>query len=142
MRPLQILLLLCLAIPPAWADTLVLRIKQHSLQAELAATPQSREHGLMQRQQLCANCGMLFVFPRAERHTFWMKNTALPFSIAFIASDGSIINIAEMQADTTDYHQAQGDALYALEMNRGWFTGNAIKAGDKVQGLEQAPVGQ
>jgi len=142
MRPLQILLLLCLAIPSAWADTLALRINQHSLQVEVAATRHSREHGLMQRQQLCADCGMLFVFPRIERHTFWMKNTALPLAIAFIAADGSIINIEEMQANTTDHHRAQGDALYALEMNSGWFARQGIKPGDKVRGLEQAPRGQ
>jgi uncharacterized protein len=142
MRSTGIFLLLGLALSSAEADTLQLSIRQHKLQVETAVTAQEREHGLMQRTVLCADCGMLFVFPRAERHAFWMKNTALPLSIAFIAPDGSIINIAEMQANTTDYHQAQGNALYALEMNRGWFSGNAIKAGDKVQGLEQAPAAQ
>ncbi len=142
MRHLQIFLLLCLALPSAWAETLSLSINQHPLQAEVAATPQSREHGLMQRKQLCPDCGMLFIFPNADRHTFWMKDTALPLSIAFIAADGSIINIAEMQPNTTDYHRALGDALYALEMNRGWFASHDIRPNGKVMGLQLAPRGK
>ena len=142
MRITGFLLLLCLALPQAWAETLDLGINQHALHAETAATPQSREHGLMQRSKLCADCGMLFVFPHAGRYLFWMKDTPLPLSIAFISADGSIINIAEMQANTPDPHPAQGDALYALEMNSGWFARNGIRPGDKVRGLGQAPKGQ
>jgi uncharacterized protein len=142
MRSLGIFLLLGLALSSAWADTLHLSIKQHKLQVETAATAQEREHGLMQRTVLCADCGMLFIFSRAERHTFWMKNTVLPLSIAFIAADGSIINIAEMQANTTDYHQAQGNALYALEMNRGWFSRHGVQPGDRLEGQQQAPQGK
>lgn len=93
----------------------------------------------MRREHLCGNCGMLFVFERADRYAFWMKNTPLPLSIAFIAGDGRILNTAEMQPYTTDPHGAHGDALYALEMNRNWFAKNGIKPGDKVLGLKRVP---
>ena len=133
-----LLFCLTLVLPPAWAAQLTLGIGRQTVHAEIANTPQSREHGLMQRDHLCANCGMLFVFEKADRYKFWMKNTPLPLSIAFIAADGSILNIAEMQPNTVDPHGAQGDALYALEMNRSWFARNGIKPDDKVLGLEHA----
>ncbi|MBI3903839.1 MAG: DUF192 domain-containing protein [Nitrosomonadales bacterium] len=143
----HIALLLCLMLaplsswgagdgkPPAEYAQTELSIAGHPAHAEIADTPQKQEHGLMQRTQLCPDCGMLFVFSKADRYDFWMKDTPLPLSIAFIAADGSIINIEEMQPNTTDDHYAQGDALYALEMNKGWFAGNGIKAGDKVHDL-------
>ena len=134
-----LLLCLTLVLPSVWAAKLTLKIGKQAIHAEIANTPQSREHGLMQRGHLCANCGMLFVFERADRYKFWMKNTPLPLSIAFIAADGSILNIAEMRPNTVDVHGAQGDALYALEMNRNWFTRNGIRPDDKVLGLEHAP---
>ncbi|MBI4936804.1 MAG: DUF192 domain-containing protein [Nitrosomonadales bacterium] len=134
-----LLICLALALPPAWAETVSLKIGKQTVHAEIANTPQSRERGLMQRDRLCGNCGMLFVFEQAGRYAFWMKNTPLPLSIAFIAADGSILNTAEMQPNTSNPHGAQGNALYALEMNRNWFASNGIKPGDKVFGLERAP---
>ncbi|MBI5658661.1 MAG: DUF192 domain-containing protein [Nitrosomonadales bacterium] len=134
-----LLFCLALALPAAWAETVPLKIGAQTVRAEIANTPQSRERGLMQRDRLCGNCGMLFVFDRADRYAFWMKNTPLPLSIAFIAADGGILNTAEMQPNTTDPHGAQGDALYALEMNRNWFARNGIKPGDKVLGLKRVP---
>ena len=130
-----LLLSLSCALPAAWAEGITLKIGTQTVQAEIADTPQSREHGLMQRDHLCANCGMLFVFDRAGQYSFWMKNTPLPLSIAFISADGSIINIEEMQPNTTDTHDARGEALYALEMNSGWFAGHGILPANKVQGL-------
>lgn len=132
----------CLLIqPPAWGDNIRLKIGNHNIHAEIANTPQSREQGLMQRNSLCANCGMLFVFDKADRYRFWMKNTPMPLSIAFIGSDGAILNIDEMQANTLDTHDAQGNALYALEMNSGWFTRKGIKRGTTVKGLKLVPAG-
>jgi len=143
MKFFSALSLFCLfALQPAWGENISLKIGKHSIHAEIANTPQSREQGLMQRGRLCANCGMLFIFEKADRYSFWMKNTPLPLSIAFIAADGSILNIEEMQPNTTDAHHAQSDALYALEMNSGWFTRNGIKRGITVQGLRQAPTGR
>lgn len=130
---------LALAPPLAWAKTVPLKVGGQTVRAEIANTPQSRERGLMGRARLCAGCGMLFVFEKADRYAFWMKNTPLPLSIAFIASDGRILNTAEMQPNTTDPHPSQGDALYALEMDRNWFARHGIKPGDKVLGLERAP---
>ncbi len=103
------------------------------MQAEIADTPKSRERGLMQRTQLCANCGMLFIFEEAAQHGFWMKNTPLPLSIAFINADGIILNIAEMQPHSTAIHHAKSNALFALEMNRGWFAKRGIKPGHVVR---------
>ena len=139
MKPALAVLLLCLAfVPPsAWAEKITLKIGKQTVYAEIADTQQSREHGLMQRDHLCADCGMLFVFERVGRYRFWMKDTPLPLSIAFIAADGGIINIAEMQPYTTDSHGAEGEALYALEMNRNWFARNGIRPSEKVQGLSQ-----
>lgn len=134
-----ILFYLLAAMSATWAEpvpsmkTSTLSIGIHQIQAEIADTPRSRERGLMQRTHLCADCGMLFVFEEAAKHGFWMKNTQLPLSIAFINAQGIIINIAEMQANTTTTHQAQGDVLYALEMNRGWFAKHSIKSGDAVR---------
>ena len=137
MKFIHTVLLLALAFSPhaARAEFTILHIAGVSIHAEVARTPQSRTQGLMQRTRLCQDCGMLFIFPQAGRHTFWMKNTLLPLSIAFIAADGTIFNIAEMQPNTIDTHIAQGDALYALEMNSGWFTHSGVKPGDKVKGL-------
>lgn len=126
-------------LPAAWAESAsltkvaTLLIGSQRIQAEVASTPQTRERGLMQRTRLCADCGMLFVFDEAAKHGFWMQNTPLPLSIAFINAQGIIINIADMQPNTTTIHLAQGDALYALEMNRGWFAKRGIKRGDAIR---------
>lgn len=137
MKIIRTVFLICLAfaLPVASAEETILNIGPQTVRAEIADTEQSREHGLMQREHLCDNCGMLFVFEKADRVSFWMKNTPLPLSIAFIAADGSIINIEEMLPNTTNIHNSQGEALYALEMNRGWFAKNSIAPADKIKGL-------
>lgn len=143
MRLIITLILCCLVLPRAsWAGDIELRIGKHRISAALADTPQSRERGLMQQTKLCGNCGMLFIFPKAGIHSFWMKNTPLPLSIAFIAADGSILNIAEMEANSTQIHSARGKALFALEMNKGWFAEHAIKPADRVDGLRQTTRGK
>jgi uncharacterized protein len=142
MRYLAIFLLCCsFAVPTAHADEITLHIGQQAIRTEIANTPQTRRQGLMRRTELCSSCGMLFVYPAAHRLRFWMKNTSLPLSIAFIAADGSIINIADMQPYTTEPHSAAGDALYALEMNRGWFAAHGIRPGAMVLGVAAAPTG-
>lgn len=142
MKTVRCLLLLVLTCAPlARADSLTLKIGAAAVRAEVAATSEAREHGLMQRKTLCADCGMLFVFSDAKRYGFWMKDTPLPLSIAFIARDGRVVNIDEMQAYSLEPHFAQGDILYALEMNRGWFAAHGVKPGDTVEGVRQeAPV--
>ena len=134
-------LALCLIYTaPAWSDEVSLHVGAQTIRAEIAATPEKREQGLMQRKTLCADCGMLFVFASAQPYSFWMKNTPLPLAIAFIAPDGRILNIDEMQPNTLDHHDAHGNALYALEMNRGWFVRHHIHAGDSIDGLRSAPA--
>lgn len=137
-------LLLCwlLALQSAQGATVELKINGHSIHSEIANTPESRSHGLMERDHLCADCGMLFVFIEAGPYGFWMKDTPLPLSIAFISADGSILNLDEMEPNTTSVHRAGGDALYVLEMNSKWFARNHIRQGDKVQGLEHTHKGQ
>lgn len=137
-------LFLCNLIPvqATWAGDIELNIGTHRIHATIANNAYTRERGLMKSAQLCINCGMLFVFPQAGKQFFWMKDTPLPLSIAFIAADGTILNIDEMQAYTTNRHSSLGDALYALEMNKGWFNERVIKAKDRVQGLHNAPRGQ
>lgn len=120
-----------------------LAIGEHKIEAEVAATEQTRARGLMYRKQrLAENRGMLFVFPRSGFHSMWMQNTYIPLSVAFIDDAGTILNIADMTPLTTAAHTAAGFARYALEMNQGWFAERGIRAGAKVQGLAGAPKPQ
>jgi hypothetical protein len=130
------------AMQAAWCGEITLHIGTHSIRAVVANNSQSRAQGLKKIAMLCANCGMLFVFPNTGKYSFWMKDTPLPLSIAFIAADGIILNIAEMEANTLQTHDSQGGALYALEMSRGWFAEHHIKPQQNVQGLQLAPRGQ
>lgn len=117
---------------------ITLAIGEHKLTAEVAGTDAARSTGLMHRRMMPENRGMLFVFPAAELHGMWMMNTYLPLSVAFIASDGTIINIEDMEPHTQNTHTAARPAKYALEMNKGWFRKRGVKAGAKVLGLEKA----
>lgn len=113
----------------------VLRIGDHAFQVEIAATPQQRERGLMGRTQLAEKGGMLFVFDAAGRHCFWMRNTPLPLSIAFIDEAGRIANIADMQPHTDTLHCPATAIRYALEVAQGGFAQRRIVAGVRVDGL-------
>jgi uncharacterized protein len=105
------------------------------IQAEVAATEAQREQGLMRRETLAPNAGMVFLFGRPAQVCMWMKNTVLPLSVAFIDEVGKIINIDDMQPQTTDPHCAERPAVYALEMNKGWFQQKHIKSGTIISGL-------
>ena len=127
---------------PAQSDPLLtypLKIKGHTVKVEVANDDAARQTGLMFRDDMADNHGMLFVYERPGRHAMWMKNTLIPLAVAFIANDGRIINIEEMLPQTEDTHAAQGAAAYALEMNAGWFKKRGIKRGDRVVGLEKLP---
>lgn len=129
----------------AHADPLItypLRIKKHEIRAEVANTEQGRLRGLMFRDKLAENSGMIFLYPRAEASAMWMKNTRIALSVAFIDASGRILNIAEMEPFSLDAHASSGAAAYALEMNRGWFSRRGIKAGDRVEGLKDLPPAQ
>jgi uncharacterized membrane protein (UPF0127 family) len=131
-----------LAIPSAIAaelPTVELAINGQRLVAELAATDQTRTTGLMHRFSLQRDHGMLFVFREPQPLAFWMKNTYVPLSIAFIGSDGRILNIEDMAPQTETTHPSRGLALYALEMKKGWFAEHGVGTGAVVQGLDKAP---
>jgi hypothetical protein len=118
----MLLALLCLSLPAAGEPEIVeLRLGGQLIRAEIPNTQESRVQGLMHRKTLCENCGMLFVFPQAGRHGFWMKNTLIPLSIAFLSSNGSILRIADMQPGSEEMHEGPEGTLYALEMRAGWF---------------------
>ncbi len=109
----------------------------HRIEAEVAVDQASQAKGLMYRRSMPANHGMLFVFPRTDRHCMWMRNTLMPLSVAFLDAQGKIINIEDMQPETEDNHCAASPARYALEMNIGWFAAKGIKPGFQIGGIEK-----
>ena len=115
--------------------TIELKTGIYRIQAELADTPKAREVGLMNRTSIPTNSGMLFVFEQKAGHCFWMNNTKIPLSIAFITDDGKIVNIEEMQAETTNNHCPKVAVRYALEMNKQWFAERVIVPGTFITGL-------
>jgi uncharacterized membrane protein (UPF0127 family) len=123
----------------AQMPTMQLSAGMYLIHAEVANTFDTRATGLMFRKALGANEGMLFVFPDAEVHCMWMKNTLLPLSVAFIDAGGTIVSISEMLPQTETTHCAAAPAKYALEMSRGWFVAKGLKAGTRIRGLEKAP---
>ena len=106
----------------------------HRIQAEVAKTPAQQATGMMFRREMGANEAMLFVNDDVSPRCFWMRNTLLPLSIAFIADDGTIVNIAEMSARSDQSHCSTKPVRYALEMNQQWFSKRGFKAGDKLRG--------
>ncbi|WP_397409581.1 DUF192 domain-containing protein [Polaromonas sp.] len=111
----------------------------HQIDAQLALTPEQRQIGLMFRREMPQTEGMLFVFEQPAQQCFWMKNTLLPLTAAFVADDGTIVNLADMKPQTTDSHCSEKPVRYVLEMNVGWFAKKGIKAGSKLAGPVFAP---
>ena len=130
-------LVLFSALPVAAAElpTVPLTIGTHKLVAEVVATVEQRATGLMNRFSLKPDHGMLFVFGRPAPQGFWMKNTYIPLSIAFLDADGRILNIEDMRPQTEETHWSKGPALYALEMKKGWFAERGIGPGAVVAGM-------
>jgi uncharacterized protein len=112
----------------------------YRVQAEVARTMEQKAKGLMFREHLGDNEGMLFVYDQPDLHAMWMKNTLIPLSVAFIDEKGVIINVEEMQPQTLDAHAAKKPAKFSLEMNGGWFSKRKIGPGAKILGLEKAPA--
>jgi hypothetical protein len=110
-----------------------LYVKQVEISVEVAKTPEERATGLMNRKHLGKDEGMLFIFETEGYHGFWMKNTLIPLSIAFIDKEGKIVRISEMKPLTLDSHDPPQPVLYALEMNKGWFAAHGIKVGDLIK---------
>lgn len=120
-------------------QTVSLRAGMHNIVAELAVTPEQRATGLMQRREMATHEGMLFVFEQPAQQCFWMKNTLLPLSIAFLADDGTVVNVADMKPQALDSHCSKQPVRYALEMNQGWFDKRGIKPGAKLAGAPFEP---
>jgi uncharacterized protein len=122
------------AVPQARLQTVTLTAGMHNIVAEVARTPTQRQIGMMMRTAMAPHEGMLFVFEDVSPQCFWMRNTLLPLSIAFIADDGTIVNIEEMKPQSDDPHCSVKPVRFALEMNQGWFSKRKLKAGFRLRG--------
>jgi uncharacterized membrane protein (UPF0127 family) len=125
-----------LAVAADEAPTRTLTIRDQKLEVEIASTPQTRALGLMNRFSLRTDHGMLFVFEAPQPLAFYMKNTYVPLSIAFVDARGRILNIEDMRPLDESTHWSTGPALYAIEMRQGWFASKGIGPGDVVDGLK------
>lgn len=137
------LLALCLlASGPAWSQDapqtdlprVGLTAGMHLINAQVANNPTTRMIGLMHRRDMPANEGMLFVFEQPATQCFWMKNTLLPLTAAFLADDGSIVNLVDMQPQSLESHCSARPVRYVLEMHQGWFAKRGLKAGARLAG--------
>jgi hypothetical protein len=124
--------------PQERLQTVELTAGMHVIRAELAITPAQQQTGMMFRRTMGANEAMLFVNDDAGLRCFWMRNTLIPLSIAFIADDGTIVNVADMVPQSDASHCSAKPVRFALEMNLGWFAKRGFKAGSKLRG---APFG-
>jgi uncharacterized membrane protein (UPF0127 family) len=106
----------------------------HQIDAQVAHTPEQRATGLMFRKEMPQHEGMLFAFELPSVQCFWMKNTLLPLTAAFVADDGTVVNLADMKPQTTESHCSDKPVRYVLEMNQGWFAKKGIKPGMKLAG--------
>lgn len=106
----------------------------HRIDAQVAVSPQERQTGLMHRKDMPQQEGMLFVFEQPAVQCFWMKNTLLPLTAAFVADDGTIVNLVDMKPQSLDSHCSAKPVRYVLEMNQGWFAKRGLKAGFRLKG--------
>ena len=132
------LVFLSFAAWPQQAQTNLPRVQLQAgmfqIDAQVAATPKQREIGLMFRQDMATHEGMLFVFEQPQQQCFWMKNTLLPLTAAFVDDDGTIVNLADMKPQSTQSHCSEKPVRFVLEMNQGWFAKKNIKKGFKLKG--------
>jgi uncharacterized membrane protein (UPF0127 family) len=129
------------ALPPAGlaqAAVTTLTVRFFQITAEVADTPALRTRGLMGRQSLPPNHGMLFVFEQPQQQCFWMRNTPLPLTIAFLDDEGRISSMADMQPFSEATHCSQVPVRYALEMEQGWFAKRGIQPGEIIRGIAPA----
>jgi len=113
----------------------LLTIKGNKLYCEIADTHEKRSNGLMRRDAMPQDKGMVFVYQNEEIRTFHMANVRIPLSIAFADQNGIIVHLAEMIMDNTTTYSSEKPAMYAVEANKGWFSERQIKVGDKIEGL-------
>jgi uncharacterized membrane protein (UPF0127 family) len=119
---------------PQSLPTVTLHIGKAELTTEVASTPLQEETGLMYRTKMSDNHGMIFLLTRTGYATFWMKNTLIPLSVAYIDKDGVILEIHDMKPlDETTINSKSDQVAYALETNVHWFALNGIKPGDRIE---------
>ena len=116
-----------------------LSVGMYQIDAQVAASPEQRDIGLMFRKDMPQHEGMLFIFESPSRLCFWMKNTPLPLTAAFVADDGAIVNLEDMKPLATESHCSTKPVRYVLEMNQGWFVKKGIKPGAKLTGRPFSP---
>ena len=131
----------CVALAQTTLPILELQVGGHRINAEVAATADVRDSGLMYRHSLPDDRGMLFVFPDTSKHCMWMKDTFIPLSVAFIDDNGKIVSIADMQPGSLAIHCSPVPVRYSLEMNKAWFSKRRIGPGASFIGLKNAPPG-
>ena len=136
---LTLLLASAAAQSPQRLPAVELRAGMHRVVAQVAQTDAQRALGLMHVRTMPQHEGMLFVFEQAATQCFWMRNTLLPLSIAFLADDGSVVNIADMQPQSEASHCPKKPVRYALEMNQGWFDKRGLRAGSRIGGEPFSP---
>jgi uncharacterized protein len=123
---------------PGEPQTHLQRIKisagMHQIDTQVALSAEQRQTGLMWRKAMPMHEGMLFIFEQPSQQCFWMKNTLIPLTAAFVADDGTIVNLQDMKPQTTESHCSTKPVRYVLEMNKGWFTKKGIKAGSLLVG--------
>jgi len=142
LKPLLILLAYSLAslnafgqgVPQTQLPRITLNAGMHLIQAQVAQDFEQRQIGLMWRKEMPQNEGMLFVFEQAAMQCFWMRNTLLPLTAAFVADDGTIVNLADMKPQSDESHCSKKPVRFVLEMNQGWFAKRNIQAGYKLSG--------
>jgi uncharacterized protein len=106
----------------------------HQIEVQVASTPAQQSTGLMYRAEMPQHEGMLFIFPEAKQQCFWMKNTLIPLTAAFVADDGTVVNLEDMQPKTTQSHCSTKPVRFVLEVNQGWFMKKGLKAGVRLVG--------
>jgi uncharacterized membrane protein (UPF0127 family) len=111
-----------------------LTIGMFQIDAQMAVSPEQHATGLMFRRDMPQHEGMLFVFQNPAKQCFWMKNTLLPLTAAFVADDGTIVNLEDMKPQSLESHCSKAPVRFVLEMNQGWFAKKGIKAGNKISG--------
>ena len=145
-RALLTLLLSGLALVASAQDTpqtnlprIKLQAGMHQIDTQVAQTEAQRQTGLMFRKEMPQHEGMLFVFEQPATQCFWMKNTLLPLTAAFLADDGTIVNLVDMKPQTTDSHCSEKPVRFVLEMHQGWFAKKGLKAGSRLSGVAFRP---
>jgi uncharacterized protein len=130
---LLIVVLLAWSLSAAEFAEVQVRVGEKQLNLELAQSPQARARGLMYRESLCDDCGMLFVYREPRVLSMWMKNTLIPLDVAFADKEGKILVIKSMQPHDLTPVGSEQPAVYAWEMNQGWFKANHIQVGDHME---------